>query len=84
MLSLPMNAKILVFTELHNLRTSKGLPQVTINNESVLLGDELGLDSLDLATLVVTLEELTGLAPFNGGFVMFKTVGELISLFSTT
>lgn len=77
-----MNALTLVLTELHNLRTSKGLARVNIDQGSVLLGDELGLDSLDLATLVVTLEEHTGLSPFNDGFVMFKTVGELVSLFS--
>ena len=42
----------------------------------------MGIDSLDLAILVITLEDATELKPFENGFVMFETIGELISLFS--
>jgi len=79
-----MSATELVFAELTDLRAAKGLGDADISRESVLLGEELGLDSLDLATLVVTLEERSGLRPFESGFVMFRTVGELIDLFSHT
>ncbi len=72
----------LVVTELHALQEAKGLPAGTIGAGSILLGEELGIDSLDLATLVVSLEEQTGLHPFQDGFVMFKTVGELVALFT--
>jgi len=77
-----MNAEALVWGELQALRDSKGLGAIVIKPDSVLLGEELGLDSLDLATLVVTLEERTGRRPFDNGFVMFRTVGELVTLFS--
>lgn len=72
----------LVVTELHALQEAKGLPAGAIEAGSILLGEELGIDSLDLATLVVSLEEQTGLHPFQDGFVMFKTVGELVALFT--
>lgn len=79
-----MTAAELVFDELKVLRKAKGLDNDEIHLENVLLGEELGLDSLDLATLVVNLEERSGLRPFESGFVMFRTVGELIELFSHT
>lgn len=77
-----MDAQELVLSELQSIRLSKGLAPIHIDDKSILLGGELGLDSLDLATLVVTLEELTGMSPFSAGFVMFKTVGDLSALFS--
>jgi acyl carrier protein len=43
----------------------------------------LGIDSLDLATIVVQLTEATGEDPFQGGFIEFRTVGELTRLYST-
>jgi len=72
----------LVVAELHALQQAKGLAPGHIEANSVMLGEALGIDSLDLATLVVSLEEHTGLHPFEEGFVMFKTVGELVQLFS--
>jgi acyl carrier protein len=77
-----INAEELVWAELQALRESKGLSAIVFKPDSVLLGEALGLDSLDLATLVVTLEERTGRRPFDNGFVMFQTVGELVNLFS--
>ena len=72
----------LLVAELHALQQAKGLAPGHIEASSVMLGEALGIDSLDLATLVVSLEEQTGLHPFEQGFVMFKTVGELVQLFS--
>lgn len=77
-----MSTEAIVCSELQQILSDKGLSGVGFKPESVLLGEEMGLDSLDLATLVVALEERTGLRPFEKGFVMFKTVAELVGLFS--
>ena len=71
-----------VFAELQKLRSGKGFPDLDFNLDDILLGENIGIDSLDLAILVITLEDATELKPFENGFVMFETVGELISLFS--
>lgn len=77
-----VNARDLVLTEIAEIRAGKSLPLTNITMDDLLLGEGLGLDSLDLATLVVSLEEKTGRDPFRAGFVMFQTVGELTDLFS--
>jgi acyl carrier protein len=40
------------------------------------------MDSLDLAVLVVELEERIGKDPFKDGFVNFRTAGELADLYA--
>ncbi|NLE87774.1 MAG: acyl carrier protein [Myxococcales bacterium] len=59
----------------------KGLDVVTLDASTELLGGELGIDSLDLATLVRELEETTGRDPFSEGFIEFRTAGELADLY---
>jgi acyl carrier protein len=59
----------------------RGLPLPEIAEETILLGDANGLDSVDLATLVFELQEVTGYDPFEQGFVGFRTAGELAHLF---
>jgi len=59
----------------------RGLPVVEIGEETVLLGDATGLDSLDLATMVFELQQGTGYDPFADGFINFLTAGELARLF---
>ncbi|MDC7676552.1 acyl carrier protein [Asticcacaulis sp. ZE23SCel15] len=59
----------------------KGLDVPEITPETEVLGDELGIDSLDLATLVSELEKKIGFDPFAKGFIEFKTVGELTKLY---
>lgn len=81
---LHVNTRDLVLTEIAEIRTGKGLPPTEVTMDDLLLGEGLGLDSLDLATLVVSLEEKTGRDPFRAGFVMFQTVGELTDLFAVT
>jgi acyl carrier protein len=71
----------LITRELTQILTDKGVDIPTITPETVLLNGPLNIDSLDLATLVVTLEEASGLTPFSNGFVLFHTVGELAELF---
>lgn len=59
----------------------KGLRIPEINDDTVLLGGAIGIDSLDLASLVHQLEEVTGHDPFRDGFVNFQTAGELARLY---
>jgi len=79
-----VNMRELVMAEIAEIRTGKDLPPTDINMDDLVLGEALGLDSLDLATLVVSLEEKTGRDPFRTGFVMFRTVGELADLFTAS
>jgi acyl carrier protein len=48
---------------------------------AVRLLDDLSLDSLALAAVIVALEEKTGKDPFRDGFIAFVTVEELASLY---
>ena len=76
-----MTAFDLIRQELIQILSDKGAPFGEITPDLVLLNGPLDIDSLDLATLVVLLEEKTGKAPFSQGFVLFHTAGELAALF---
>ena len=76
-----MSALDLIRTELCQILVEKGAKPGEILPETVLLSGPLDVDSLDLATLVVVLEEKTGKTPFANGFVLFHTAGELAALF---
>ena len=56
--------------------------QQVVNRDTLLVGADFPFDSLDLATLVVKLQQQTGKDPFADGFVSFTTAGELADLFS--
>lgn len=43
-----------------------------------------GLDSLDLATLLIILEDKIGVDPFRQGFKSFSTIGELVELYRSS
>ncbi|WP_044558469.1 acyl carrier protein [Azospirillum sp. B4] len=45
------------------------------------LGGDLPFDSLDLATLLVAMEQKTGQDPFRAGFRQFTTAGELAAFY---
>ena len=66
---------------LAELAENKGASLPAINGNTQLLGGDLPIDSLDLATLVRELEDATGHDPFREGFIDFKTVGELARLY---
>jgi acyl carrier protein len=76
-----MTALALIQAELTQMLRDKGADTGDITADTPLLNGPFDIDSLDLATLVVTLEEKTGLTPFAGGFVLFHTAGELAALF---
>lgn len=63
-------------------RATNGLAAVEVDPQSRLLGDSLGIDSLDLAAIVVELEERTGRDPFAQGIVNFQTAGALADLYA--
>jgi len=60
----------------------KGLPPGPVTAETMLLDSTLGIDSLDLAAIVVQLSEKTGRDPFQYGFIDFRTAGELAQLYA--
>jgi acyl carrier protein len=66
---------------LDRIAASKGTTAPRIRPDTALLGGGLPIDSLDLAALVVELEQATGLDPFKAGFVDFRTAGELARLY---
>lgn len=70
----------LIISETQKLITSKGVSCPVIKAESNFLKD-LPMDSLDLATLIVALEDSTHIDPFRGGFKSFYTVAELAALY---
>lgn len=71
----------LIAAELAVIVADKGesLPPLTV--DSVFLGGGLPVDSLDLATLLVVLEQKLGCDPFRRGFRQFVTAGELAALY---
>lgn len=75
------NLKNLIIEETRKIITEKGVdcPTITLNSEFL---NDLPMDSLDLATLIVSLEISTGLDPFRDGFKTFHTVDELINLYT--
>ena len=50
-------------------------------DETTRFLEDLPIDSLDLATLIVDLEERTGQDPFRAGFRSFTTIGDLAGLY---
>jgi acyl carrier protein len=71
-------------TLVQNALKQKGLPAQPVTADTLLLGSPLGIDSLDLAAIVVQLTEETGKDPFEDGFIDFRTVGELAKLYVTS
>lgn len=60
----------------------RGEAPCEIREDTRILGGDLPVDSLDLAAVVVQLEEMSGYDPFRDGFIEFRTVGELAALYS--
>ena len=52
----------------------------TFANQDVLMGN-IGLDSLDLAVMTVSLEQRTGLDPFRSGRGAVRSFGELVAVY---
>lgn len=67
---------------LNQAREARGLDSIPVAEETRLLDGDAGIDSLDLAAMVVELEISAGKDPFANGFVNFETCGELARLYS--
>lgn len=65
----------------NRILADKGYGTVTINSNTALLGGDVAIDSLDLATLVSELEERNSFDPFSDGFIDFQTAGQLARLY---
>ncbi len=63
---------------------AKGHPKVVLEPGTDLLDGSVGIDSLDLAGVVVELQNNLGTDPFADGFVEFREAGELARLFHRT
>jgi len=63
------------------LVAAKGLKAPKIEAATELIGGGIAIDSLDLASLVRELEDVTGHDPFSEGFIEFRTAGELAKLY---
>ncbi len=68
-------------TMIERTTAENGLMVQSIAEETILIDSTLGIDSLDLAAIVVELSEVTGKDPFQNGFIEFRTVGELSDLY---
>ena len=65
---------------INKIRTDLGREKLTPDDSHALTG-ELGLDSLDLAQLVVSLEKDLGVDPFRDGSATARTLGELVQVY---
>lgn len=70
-----------IVTRLQQLAKDKGLPTPSLSEGSALLNGSI--DSLDLAALVVELQEKTSRDPFEHGIVPFESVSELAGLYAS-
>jgi acyl carrier protein len=71
-----------IIDETKQILAQKGQRDNEITVDTVFLTD-LPMDSLDLATLIVSLEINTGLDPFRTGFKTFHSVGQLVELYES-
>jgi acyl carrier protein len=61
----------------------KGQSAPELGSATVLLGGGLGIDSLDLAVVVIRMGELAGKEPFENGFIDFRTIGDMAELYAS-
>jgi acyl carrier protein len=76
-----MSVQSLIAGHVQRLIADRGLPAVEITYETPMLEDGLGLDSLDMATLVAVLEKEIGKDPFAQTVPAFRTFGEFVRLY---
>ncbi len=65
---------------IHRILQDSGRPTRPLKDDDALMAG-IGLDSLDLAVLVVSLEEELGIDPFRDGRGAVRTVGELTAVY---
>lgn len=72
----------LINQEVARILTEKGEVPLPVTADTPFLEGPMPFDSLDLATLIVALEGITGKDPFRQGFRQFTTAGELAALYA--
>lgn len=65
---------------INQIRTDSGRDAITPEDEHSLTRD-IGLDSLDLAVLVVTLEKELGIDPFREGGATAQSLADLVAVY---
>ena len=76
-----MTPRETILEVLAQVRTDKGLPPRTISDDDLIGEEGLGLDSLDMATLIAALDVRLNFDPFAHGTPRLQTLGDLIRLF---
>jgi acyl carrier protein len=71
-----------ISTIVRRMLEDKGEEAATIDANTELLGGAIRIDSLDLAMLVLEMENVIGFDPFAEGFIEFRTAGELAKLYA--
>jgi acyl carrier protein len=77
-----MTNKDIVFGAIARVCADKGRRETTVSARDVLGEGGLGLDSLDMATIVAELDLAFRKDPFAEGVPRFRTVGDLIALYA--
>ena len=72
--------RITLIKTISQVLADRGQPVAQIKEADSLTGT-LGMNSLDLAVIVVRLEQQLGVDPFRDGRPMVATFGELVSLY---
>lgn len=65
---------------INKVRTDSGRESLEVKDTDALMV-ELGLNSLDLAVLVVSLEKSLGVDPFRNGSGTARTLGDLVTVY---
>ncbi len=72
----------LIEASLNEILRAKGAGAIRVAPETRLIDGGIPIDSLDLAQLLLELQNGTGKDPFANGFINFESVDELSRLFS--
>jgi hypothetical protein len=75
-------AQAMIIGIVSEILRDKGGHQPEIGAGTVLLGGQLGIDSLDLAVVVIRMGEAATKEPFENGFIDFHTIGEMAQLYA--
>ncbi len=77
------DVKAVVSEVINQVLAESGRPQKDFSDDDVLTGS-VGLDSLDLAVMVVSLEQKLGVDPFRAGAQPVPTFGQLVKVYEKT
>ena len=77
-----MTVKEAVLAAVARVCADKGSATPALSDRDVLGEGGLGLDSLDMAAIVAELERALDEDPFESGTPAFRTLGDLVALYS--